>query len=245
MANAIFAHRGWSGKAPENTLAAFRLALEAPYVSGLELDVQLSSDGVPVVIHDFTLQRTTDGSGPVRAYTFRQLRALDAGAWFGDGQYRGERIPALSEVLELAKGKAAVNIELKTAGEMYPGIAEAAIRAVREAGMTADVFFTSFDHMAMLEAKSVDPNVRTGLLVAGRPILVSSLFRATGAEVLAIAHAYLTKELAEETRKIGVNLLAWTLDDPDDIARTAAMAPDAVICTNVPDRAHAALSALQ
>jgi glycerophosphoryl diester phosphodiesterase len=240
MTNDIYAHRGWSAEAPENTMAAFRKALDAPYVAGLELDVQLSKDGVPVVIHDFTLHRTTNGRGLVKERTLAELQSLDAGAWFGEA-FRGERIPTLAEALALAKGRATVNIELKTAGHMYPGLAEAAVKAIREAGMEKDVYFTSFDHLAMLEAKSIAPDIRTGLLVGGRPIAMKYQFEATGADILSIAFPFITPELVKETKELGVELFAWTLDELDHIRAVAALDSDIAICTNRPDRAREAL----
>jgi len=202
--------------------------------------VQLSKDGVPVVIHDFTLHRTTNGRGLVKEKTLAELQSLDAGGWFGEA-FRGERIPTLAEALTLAKGRATVNIELKTAGHMYPGLAEAAVKAIREAGMEKEVYFTSFDHLAMLEAKSIAPDIRTGLLVGGRPIAMKYQFEATGADVLSIAFPYLTPELVKETKELGVELFAWTLDEVDHIRAVAALDADIAICTNRPDRAREAL----
>ncbi|HZG83879.1 glycerophosphodiester phosphodiesterase [Paenibacillus sp.] len=240
MANDIVAHRGWSAAAPENTMAAFRKALDAPYVAGLELDIQLSKDGVPVVIHDFTLGRTTTGQGFVKDHTLAELKALDAGAWF-DPAFRGERIPTLAEALALAKGRAVVNIELKTAGGLYPGLAEAAVKVVRESGMENEVYFTSFDHLVMLEAKSIAPDIRTGLLVAGRPVAMKAQFEATGADVLSIAHPYITKDLVREAEELGIELLAWTVDDPARMRELAALSGRIAICTNAPDKAREAL----
>ncbi|MCI3919110.1 glycerophosphodiester phosphodiesterase [Paenibacillus sp. TRM 82003] len=240
MTNEIYAHRGWSSKAPENTMAAFRMALEAPYVAGLELDVQLSKDGVPVVIHDFTLDRTTNGKGLVKEHTLSELQKLDAGRWFGEA-FEGERIPTLVEALELAKGRGRVNIELKTAGLLYPGIAEAAVRAIREAGMEKDVYFTSFDHVTMVEAKAIAPDIPTGLLVAGRPIALRAQFDATGASVLSIAFPYITPDLVREAEAMGIELFAWTLNEKEHIRQVAALDGSIAICTNYPDRAKEAL----
>lgn len=221
-------------------MAAFRMALDAPYVAGIELDVQLSKDGVPIVIHDLTLKRTTSGDGFVRDYTLAELKKLDAGRWFGEA-FAGERIPTLAEALALMKGKATVNIELKTAGRLYPGIAEAAVNVVREAGMVRDVYFTSFDHLVMLETKSIAPDIRTGLLVAGRPIAMKYQFEATGADVLSIAYPFITPDLVKETKELGLSLFAWTIDDVEHIRAVAALDPDIAICTNAPDRAREAL----
>lgn len=113
MNNLCVAHRGFSSIAPENTMAAFLMAMERPEVQWMELDVQLSRDGVPVVIHDFTVDRTTNGKGLVRETDWADLQRLDAGAW-KNKSYKGERIPALSELLDRSCGRVRLNIELKT-----------------------------------------------------------------------------------------------------------------------------------
>lgn len=243
MRNPIYAHRGWSGRAPENTMAAFKLALDAPYVAGLELDVQLTRDVVPVVIHDFTLDRTTNGSGLVVAHTYEQLAQLDAGSWYGEA-FAGERIPTLLEVLQFSKGRGKVNIELKTAGSLYPGLAEASIRVIREAGMEKDVYFTSFDHVVMLEAKSLAPDIRTGLLVAGRPVAMRYQFEATGADVLSIAFPHITQGLVKEAAELGIEILAWTVNEVEHIREIAALDSGIMICTNYPERAKEAIESL-
>src|SRR5690554_7738935 len=109
----VVAHRGWSGAAPENTMAAFRLAMLDLRISWIELDVQLSKDGVPVVIHDYKLRRTTGALGAVKDYTYEQLSKLDNGSWFSP-EFSSERIPTLEQVLKEAKGRIHLNIELKT-----------------------------------------------------------------------------------------------------------------------------------
>ena len=142
----VVAHRGFSGAAPENTLAAFRKAIEAGS-DMIELDIQLSKDGKIVVIHDETLERTTDGQGRVADRTFPEIRKLDAGSWFGS-QFSGEKIPTLQEVLELAKGKVLVNIEIKNpAHGQYPitELADQGLEAVKKAGMLNRVIFSSFN----------------------------------------------------------------------------------------------------
>lgn len=242
MPNDIYAHRGWSGKAPENTMAAFRMALDAPYVTGIELDVQLSSDGVPVVIHDFTLERTTTGKGLVKEHSLKQLKRLDAGSWFGKA-FRGERIPTLAEVLEAAKGRGKVNIELKTAGNLYPELPSAVVREVRKAGMAQEAFLTSFDHHVMKEVKMLAPDIRTGLIVSGRPVAMRYQFEVTGADVLSIAYPYLTEDLVKEAEVLGIGLFAWTINGPEDVRRVAALSSGIAICTNYPKRVNKVLHA--
>jgi glycerophosphoryl diester phosphodiesterase len=239
--NEIVAHRGWSGKAPENTMAAFLLALSEPRIAGIELDVQLTKDGVPVVIHDFTLERTTTGHGAVKDRTLEEIKKLDAGAWFSP-QFRGERIPTLREALEAMKGRAYVNIELKTVKDLYPGLAAAAIQVIRELGMEREVYFTSFYHPIMEEAKRLAPEIRTGLLFGENPGLLKEKFAETGASVLSIAHTAITPDIVKEAAENGIEIMAWTLDAPETIEKVARISETIAICTNHPDRAIRVLS---
>lgn len=123
------AHRGATGYAPENTIAGFDLAVDmkADYI---EIDVQRSKDGELVLIHDTTVDRTTDGTGKVGELTFEQLRSLDAGSWKGE-QFAGEQIPTFAEILDRYRGKVGILIELK-APELYPGIEEEVASVVKE-----------------------------------------------------------------------------------------------------------------
>lgn len=156
MNNLCVAHRGFSGKAPENTLAAIRMAIAMPFVHWMELDVQLSKDGVPVVIHDFTLDRTTNGHGKVKNMDWEHIRRLDAGSWKGRS-FRGERVPSLEEVLSLASGRLRLNIELKTVGNMYPGIEQKVTDLISSKGMRDDVILTSFDTDVLKKIKEIAP----------------------------------------------------------------------------------------
>jgi len=231
----IVAHRGSSGRAPENTLAAFRLALAEPEIHMIELDVHLSADGIPVVIHDHTLERTTNGSGRVEDHTFEQLQQLDAGGWFAP-EYAGERVPSLEEVLRLAKGRCRLQIELKTMGDLYPGIEAEVIGLIHRYEMKEEVFVSSFDHESMKRAHDLDPSIATGLIVLGRPTLVKEQLLETGASSLSIHYAFLTREWMERMRADSVDIGVWTVDDPDTMARIVREFPKVRITTNYPER---------
>lgn len=141
----VIAHRGSSGTAPENTMAAFRKAVSVG-ADMIELDVHLSSDGEVVVIHNDSVEEKTDGRGKVADLTKRQLRALDAGAWFSP-DFAGERIPLLDEVLDLARGNILVNVEIKT-GYLGPftmdDLVDRTLAVVEDRGMLDRVLFSSF-----------------------------------------------------------------------------------------------------
>src|SRR5690606_9559351 len=145
----VIAHRGFSGAAPENTLAAFRKGIEIGS-DMIELDVHLSRDGELVVIHDETLERTTNGKGRVADNTLMELKDLDAGSSFAP-QFSGEKIPTLIEVIELAKGRVLVNIEIKNPTHQRYSITELAektLREVKKAGMIDKFIFSSFNPAA-------------------------------------------------------------------------------------------------
>lgn len=115
------AHRGYSSQAPENTLSAIELALKNQQIYGIEIDVQLTRDSIPVVIHDFVVDRVTDGNGFVKDYEYNDLKKLDAGSWFDDN-FKTEKIPTLEEVLELIGNKKKIIIEIKSNGYEYQDI---------------------------------------------------------------------------------------------------------------------------
>ncbi|CAM3304623.1 glycerophosphodiester phosphodiesterase [Brevibacillus invocatus] len=233
--NICMAHRGWSGKAPENTMAAIRLALAEPAIGGMEIDVQLSRDGVPVLIHDFTLDRTTSGSGLVMDHTLEELRQLDAGIWF-DEKFAGERIPTLEEALQAVKGRCTLNIELKATSDMYPGIAEKVLELLERYEMKDEVYITSFDHDLIRQVRQLDAQVVTGLIVLGRPVLMLEQLEAAGANILSMGYPYLTRELACEALEKGYKVIAWTIDEPRDMQIVMSWHPEVQVCTNHPDR---------
>jgi len=233
--NICMAHRGWSGKAPENTMTAIRLALAEPAIRGIEIDVQLSRDGVPVIIHDFTLERTTTGRGLVMDHTLEELRELDAGSWF-DERFAGERIPTLDEVLQAVKGRCTLNIELKATSDMYPGIAEKVLELLERHEMKQEIYITSFDHDLIRHVRTLDAKVQTGLIVMGRPVLMLEQMEAAGANILSMEYPYLTRDLACEALEKGYKVIAWTLDEPSHIRTVMSWHPDVQICTDHPDR---------
>lgn len=233
--NVCMAHRGWSGKAPENTMTAIRLALAEPAIQGIEVDVQLSRDGVPILMHDFTLERTTNGTGLVKDHTLEELRKLDAGSWMNE-RFAGERIPTLEEALLAVKGRCTLNIELKATLEMYPGLAEKVLELLEKHEMKDQVYMTSFDHELIRHVRTLDASVQTGLIVLGRPVLVMEQLEAAGANVLSMEYRYLTQELACSVIEQGYKVIAWTIDDADAIRTVMSWHPDLQVCTNHPDR---------
>lgn len=232
----IVAHRGWSGAAPENTMAAFKLAAAEPDIDYIELDVHLSKDGIPVVIHDHTLDRTTDGSGLVKEHTFEQLRRLDAGSWYSPA-FADERIPSLEEVLDWCKGQCKLHIELKTMGDENKGLEVAVIDCVRRHGMQDEVVLSSFDHDSMKRASEIDQTIRTALIFLGKPTMLLEQLWYTGATGVSIHYAFITRSLVEEMAEHGIDLGVWTVDDTAHLASIIGHYPAVRITTNYPERA--------
>ncbi|TJY43616.1 glycerophosphodiester phosphodiesterase [Cohnella pontilimi] len=234
------AHRGWSGRAPENTLAAFRLAMSEPAVQWIELDVHLSQDEVPVVIHDPTLKRTTGRPGRVSQFTAAQLGEMDAGSWFGP-EYAGEGIPSLDEVLAITAGRCRLNVEIK--GEDSPPalVAARTLDVIRSRGMEHDVVITSFHPEVLVAVKSLDPQFPIGLIIDDNPPGLIQTLKSLGAGFLSIGFRHLTRDLLAQAGEAGIAVMAWTVNQPADLKRLADRPEPIMICTNYPDRWLAAV----
>jgi glycerophosphoryl diester phosphodiesterase len=231
----IFAHRGASKVAPENTLPAFEAAIGLG-ADGVELDVQYSSDGALVIFHNDTLEKTSDGTGRVTAHTLSELRALDAGSWFASG-FAGTRIPTLDEALDLMKGRLLVNVELKVLGSLRSDMGADAVKAIRAHGMADQVVISSFNPFALRQAKGAGPEIECALLLAHdlpgwmRWSVTRRYSRADGLhpDFEMVDEAYMA-----QVRKLGMPVRVWTVDDETEMRRLIALGVDAIV-TNVPD----------
>jgi glycerophosphoryl diester phosphodiesterase len=204
-------HRGARGHAPENTMVSFATGADLG-VDAVETDVQLSKDGEVVLIHDHTVDRTTDGRGFVKDLTLAELEALDAGSWF-DPKFAGQRIPTLAELLAWAKGRVGVAIEIKNGPIYYPGIAEKTVRLVRQQGMERQVILISFDHLVLREAKRIAPEIATGILYVGGLADAVGAARAALADALNPHWAYVTSELVRTAHAARLAVSAWNPSD--------------------------------
>ncbi|RKD22964.1 glycerophosphodiester phosphodiesterase [Ammoniphilus oxalaticus] len=231
--NLCMAHRGWSSRAPENTMAAFELAFKQPEVEAIELDVQVTKDGELVVIHDFTVDRTTNGTGRVADFRYTELAQLDAGRWF-DTAFAGERIPRLSEVLQAARGRCKINVELKTAGDRYPNIERLTLEEVYWVGMEHDVCLTSFDHHVIKKVRRYDQRIVTGLIFSGLPLLVKEQLKEAGASVVSMDYQYLTRPFIEALERHQFGIIAWTVNEAASIQQLMGMSSTIQICVNDP-----------
>lgn len=236
----VVAHRGASGLAPENTLAAFRLAVElaAPVV---ECDVHLSADGYPVVIHDPTVDRTTDGKGAVESLTLAQLRALDAGGWFGT-RFAGERLPTLPEVLAVCAGKARLFVELKVGGgAALVGAALAAIGRAPGAAVTIIAFGP--EEVKLVAQRR--PDLPLGFLCTAQRVALHGAARVVeaardlGAGFVSPNWVAARRSLVGAAHAAGMGVSVWTVDKPGRMRTLANTGVDA-LTTNRPDLALAA-----
>lgn len=213
----LIAHRGWSSEAPENTLVAFERAVEAG-AEVLEGDLQLTRDGVVAVIHDARVDRTTGGSGAVRELSWDEIRRLDAGyeRRFGD-RFRGERVPRLEQLLELARGRAQLFLEIKpeSVGK-EPTIEEATLQCVREGGMDGDVGVLSFAPVTLRRVRERAPETPVGLVFRRwrRQRLVEEAL-ACGADYMVCHASALAKrpELVEIAHARGLRTGVYVADD--------------------------------
>lgn len=242
----VAAHRGLSTAAPENTLAAFRLALEAG-VDLLELDVHLTRDERVAVIHDRTLQRTTTGNGPVRSYTSAEISSLDAGSWF-DPRFALERVPLLEEVIELAAGRCWLNVELKShllRRERPHLYARRVVEVVRSHNALDQVIFSSFDAELVRAIRDESPEATTGVLYNWhRDIwhLPSAIAARCGASAFICSWSELTERRFEDARAAGLAVAVYTLNDSEEALRQADRGVDLLI-SDTPDRILKALAA--
>ena len=236
----IWAHRGASAYAPENTLAAFELAM-AMGADGVELDVHLSADGELIVAHDETVDRVSDGSGLIAGMTLMQLKKLNFAARHPD--LPPERVPTLAEVYALlAESGMTVNVELKTTRFAYPGIEEKCAQLAERAGMRGRVIYSSFNPDSLRRMARVDPGAPLALLTGELPDLM--LIRSIGAIAAHPHYQSLYRPGAmTQLKEAGLRVHPWTIDDPADMLRLQAMGADALI-TNRPDLARADCTAL-
>ena len=231
----VIAHRGFSGRGPENTLAAVREAI-AIGADMAEVDVTVTADDQVVVIHDEDVQRTTDGRGLVIGFTLAELQQLDAGSWFSP-QFAGERIPTLDEVLAEAEGRILLNVEIKSEA-VERGLAAKVAAAIRARGMVDQVIVSSFSPRALEEMRSAAPEIRTAVLYypkihRGRDPV--EIVNGLGASAFNIRGSRLTKKMLRRCREHEIPVGVYTIDKPKKMQRFLKKDVDAIF-TNYPDR---------
>lgn len=243
----ILGHRGASALAPENTLAAFSRAI-SDGSDGIEFDVRLSRDGVPVVIHDADLKRTGRIDRLVSDLTAGELRNVDVGSWFvertqsADESFRGEKLPNLSQVIELFSTTGGLlYIEIKCDADEGPLLAAEVARLTRESRMAERIVVESFDHSAIAAVKKFDSGIRTAALFEPRltrPISMVRRFKMidtaldAGADEIALHHTLAGIRVVEKAKQAGLDIVVWTVDDPIWITRARMLGIKALIAND-------------
>lgn len=232
----VWAHRGASGYAPENTLAAFEKAVELG-ADGVELDIQLTKDDEIVVIHDEKIDRTSDGKGWVKDYTLEELRGFNYNRT--KPEYEHADIPTMREVFELLKPTGLfINIEIKTGVFFYEKIEEKILALTKEMGMEDRVCYSSFNHYTVKRIHELKPDAEVGFLYADGPIDMPSYGAKHGVNALHPALYNLQYDgFIEECKEKGLKLNVWTVNEKEHMQLCCKYGVNAII-TNYPDIAR-------
>ncbi|NGP45248.1 glycerophosphodiester phosphodiesterase [Bacillaceae bacterium SIJ1] len=197
------AHRGYPTKYAENTLSAYRAAFDLDF-EYVEIDVHLSKDGVPILMHDITVDRMTNGQGFIKDFTYAELQALTVGS--------DEKIPTLKEGLIFCKNRMKVAVELKQQGDRYPGLEEAVLKEITDAGMLDQVYVNSFDHFAIMKMRELSNDIELGIIQTGATPAVFPFMKEINATYLSVRIEFLTDEYVQKCRNEGVQIVVWPVD---------------------------------
>lgn len=229
------AHRGFSGAYPENTMLAFKKAIDAG-CDGIETDVHMTKDGTMVLCHDEKLDRTTNSQGFIKDYTFHELCKVDAGIKF-DEKFKNETIPTIDEFLSYVKDKnLVINLELKNNIVHYEGLEEQIIKKIYHYNMRENIILSSFDHNSMVKIKEIDNTIKTGLLYGATLYKAQDYAKIANADALhPFFPAVMDKEIVENIKKAGLLINAYTVNDKNDMQSLINLGIDGII-TNYPDK---------
>jgi len=236
----IFAHRGDHAHAPENTLPAFQQALQKG-ADGVELDVKLTLDGHVIVIHDPTVDRTTDGKGRVASLTFEAIRKLDAGKWFNE-KFAGTKVPLLEEVFEVVGKDKMINIELKNLATPRDGLMIKVCELIKRHNNQSQILFSSFFPSSLNIAEQMLPEVPRGLLTM--PGVLGLWARSFGFmfgnyQALHPHTSNVSREQVQRAHRLHRRVHAWTVNKPEEIIRFKGWGVDGVITDDPQTAAHA------
>lgn len=231
----IFAHRGFSGYYPENTMLAFQKVAEETVADGIELDIQLTKDGEIVIMHDEMLDRTTNGSGWLKDHTLEELKMLSVGVNV-KGFFPRQTIPTLREYFTWLKTtKLITNIELKTSYFEYEGIEEKLIAMVKEFGLEDQIWYSSFNHYTVARIKKLMPEAKCGLLTDTWLMNIGEYAASQGAASVNARTYFCAKEgVAADLHARNIALQAWTPNDAEMMQELVDAGVD-VLITNYPD----------
>lgn len=225
------AHRGFSGKYPENTLLAFKQAHMEGKCDGFFINVHITADRQVVVINDATIDRTTNGSGYIKDMSYAELLNFDAGAKF-DPYHEGQKIPLLSEVLEYAQANSLVmHVELKNCDIYYDDLERVTIRMIQEAKMQNFTTISSFNHLSVEKCKAIDADIITGYM-CGCPMLHANEYMQKGRAKALLPHyrvLFYDRLLAQNIKDAGYSNYAWTVNDLPNMERMLELGLDGII----------------
>jgi glycerophosphoryl diester phosphodiesterase len=229
-----FAHRGASGYYPENTMLSFRKALEMN-CTGIETDVQMTSDGLLVLMHDEKINRTTNGSGYIRDYTYKELKKMNAGSWF-DKRFKNTVIPLAEELLELTKLKDIfINLELKTDIIWYKNIEEKVIELINKLNMNDRVIISSFNHKSLMLCKEIDSTIKTAVLYKRRFSKPETFASVSNADAIHPPfYAIRSKNFVKSLKDKGFMINSWTVNSYNNMELLIERGIDGII-TDFPD----------
>lgn len=228
----VFGHRGASAYAPMNTLPAFELAV-AQRADGIELDVHLSQDGQLIVLHDFTVDHTTDGHGYARDMTLAQLKQLDAGGWKGE-QFKGVSIPTLDEVFAAVGHKLYINVEIKSETVETDGVEQQVAECIAKNGMAERVIVSSFNPLALKRFREIMPEVPIGYLYMAGEKPFAEVMETLDHEAQHPQHTMIDQDYMDWAKQNGYRVNTWTVNDPLRAVELRDMGVDAII-TDTPD----------
>ncbi len=229
----VIAHRGGREWAPENTMAAFRQALDLK-VDGIELDVQRCATGELVVFHDDDVGRTTNGVGLVADISLGELRRLDAGSWF-DKAFRGEQVPTLQEVLELVDGKCMLNIEIKNTPVSYENIEEDVVALLADYAHKESIIISSFDHYVLARLAEIAPEYKLAVLNDAVVLDLPAYLARFGALYYHPGFDSCRADVVEECHKNGIQVNSWTINGRKNWSRSLDLALDGIVTDDPED----------
>ncbi|MHB8135884.1 MAG: glycerophosphodiester phosphodiesterase [Anaerolineaceae bacterium] len=229
----IIGHRGAKAYAPENTMASFKLAVEHK-ADGVEFDIKFTKDMEIIIIHDLTVDRTTNGKGKVKDYSSEEIRKLDAGSFFSE-TFNGEKIPILSEVLNNLPRQFLINIEITNYGTSFDGLAKKVAYLVKDLGIGDQIIFSSFNPMNLYLTKQIVPEIPVAILAdSGKKgwLSRSSILRGISPKYIHPHFSDVDREFIVHQHDLGRKVNVWTVNDPADILRMADLKVDGIITDN-------------
>jgi glycerophosphoryl diester phosphodiesterase len=230
----IIAHRGASGYAPENTMAAFELALEQGS-HGIETDVHLTKDGKMILTHDHILGRTAEGTGELKDFTLEELQKKDWGSWYSPS-FKNERLPELKDLLHLLRGKDLyLNLEIKFGTPYYKGLEEKILKEIKGMIDLERLIMSSFNHYSLARIKGMNPQISTGFLTSALLIDGWDYVKKNGGQALHPDHNSVTEDLVKSCHSSQIAVNTYTVNSVTRAEELIKFGVDSII-TNYPDK---------